>query len=275
MNVSLLMLAMLTDPAGPSPGFRTGDLIAYLLVSLLAMVLFLGALCVLLVLQVRQSKKSLALTKPSVARQPMSREQKAKPLLFDFPGRWLAVKSANPHSVQNALGLNNPTPCSWEQGLARSQDFKLFVSPPINGWILVAGLGLPDPSDDVDQVFHFILGLSRKVGHVQYFSVNRAVNSHAWVLADQARVRRAYAWAGTTLWTQGELTAAEKELAMTCFDYGEASPPHFPPHEMHRGNIDKVSLLAGLWSVDPTALDQSAHALGPGIAGELRAVRQK
>jgi hypothetical protein len=44
---------------------------------------------------------------------------------------------------------------------------------------------------------------------------------------------------------------------------------------MHRGNIDKVSLLAGLWSVDPTALDQNAHALGPGIAGELRAVRQK
>jgi hypothetical protein len=25
---------------------------------------------------------------------------------------------------------------------------------------------------------------------------------------------------------------------MTCFDYGEASR-HFPPHEMHRGNVDK------------------------------------
>jgi len=269
MNVSLLMLALLPDQVGPAPGFRTGDLIAYLLVSLLAMVLFLGALCVLLVLNLRRSGKSVA-TEPSIARQPMSREQKVKPLLFDFPSRWLAVKSANPQAVQNALGLHNPTPCSWEQGLARGQDFKLFVSPPINGWVLVAGLGLPEPSDDIDRVFHFILRLSRNVGQVQYFSVNRAVNSHAWVLADQAGVRRAYAWAGTTLWSQGELTPAEKELAMTCFDYGEASPPHFPPHEMHRANVDKVPLLAGRWSVDPTALDQSANELGLGIAGELR-----
>ena len=269
MNVSLLMLAVLPDPAGHAPGLPTADLIPYLLVSLLVMVLFLGALCVLLVLQLRQSKRSVA-TKPSVALPPMIREQKAKPLLFDFPSRWLAVKSATPQAVQNALGLHNPTPCSWDQGLARSQDLKLFVSPPINGWVLVAGLGLPDPSDDVDRVFHFILGLSRKVGQVQYFSVNRAVNSHAWVLVDQARVRRAYAWAGATLWSQGELTSAEKELAMTCFDYGEASPPHFPPHEMHRGNVDKVPLLAGRWSVDPTALDQSANELGLGIAGELR-----
>lgn len=270
MNVSLLMLAVLTDPTDPGAAFRTGDLIAYLLVSLLAMVLFLGALCVLLVLQVRQSKKSLVLAKPSVARQAIDRDQKPKPLLFDFPSRWLAVKSADSQAVQSALGLQNPTPCSWEQGLARSQDFKLFVSPPINGWVLVAGLGLPDPSDDVDRVFHFILCLSRKVGHVQYFSVNRAVNSHAWVLADQARVRRAYAWAGTTLWCQGELTSAEKELAMTCFDYSEASPPTFPPDETHRANVDKVPLLAGRWSVDPTALDQSANELGLGIAGELR-----
>ena len=269
MNVPLLMLAALTDPAGHAPGLRTGDLIPYLLVSLLGMVLFLGALCVLLVLRLRQSSESVA-NKSSDARQPMSREQKAKPLLFDFPSRWLAVKSANPQAVQCALGLHNPTPCSWEQGLARSQDFKLFVSPPIHGWILVAGLGLPDPSDDVDRVFHFILRLSREIGQVQYFSVNRAVNSHAWVLADQARVRRAYAWAGSTLWTQGELTSAEKELAMTCFDYGETSSPHFPPHEMHRANVDKVPLLAGRWSVDPTALDQSANELGLGIAGELR-----
>ena len=269
MNVSLLMLAMLTDPAGQAPGFRTGDLIAYLLVSLVVMVLFLGALCVLLVHRLRQSNKSVA-TKSSVAREATGREQKAKPLVFDFPSRWLAVKSANPQAVQSALGLHKPRPCSWEQGLARSQDFKLFVSPPINGWVLVAGPGLPEPSDDVDRVFHFILRLSRNVGQVQYFSVNRAVNSHAWVLADQARVRRAYAWAGTTLWSQGELTSAEKELAMTCFDYGEASPPHFPPHEMHRANVDKVPLLAGRWSVDPTALDQSANELGLGIAGELR-----
>jgi hypothetical protein len=139
----------------------------------------------------------------------MSREQKAKPLLFDFPSRWLAVKSATPQAVQSALGLHNPTPCSWDQGLARSQDLKLFVSPPINGWVLVAGLGLPDPSDDVDRVFHFIVGPIRKVGQVQYFSVNRAVNSCLGP-GRPGPCSEGVCLGGATLWSQGELTSAER-----------------------------------------------------------------
>ena len=46
---------------------------------------------------------------------------------------------------------------------------RLFIAPRINGWILVFGSDLPDPSDDVDQCFHFVTGLSRKLGHVQLF----------------------------------------------------------------------------------------------------------
>src|SRR5437867_1076098 len=86
---------------------------------------------------------------------------KPKPLLFDSPSRWLAIRSNHPQSVQSALGLHHAMPCSWEQGLADAQDCKLFLSPAINGWILALGMGLPEPSDDVDEVFHLIIGLSR------------------------------------------------------------------------------------------------------------------
>ena len=54
-------------------------------------------------------------------------------------------------------------------------------------------------------------GLSRKLGHVQFFSANRVLNHHSWALLDQGEVFRAYAWAGETLGNQGPLTAAEKD----------------------------------------------------------------
>jgi len=37
---------------------------------------------------------------------------------FAAPARlWLVVKSSNARSVQSALGLHHPTPCSWSEGL--------------------------------------------------------------------------------------------------------------------------------------------------------------
>src|SRR6266849_3810385 len=88
--------------------------------------------------------------------------------IFHCPNRWLAVKSNNPQTVQKALGLHNPTPCSWTEGMARVSDQKLFVSPPFNGWVLVVGSLLPDSSEDVDACFRFLHRLSRELGEVQF-----------------------------------------------------------------------------------------------------------
>ena len=100
---------------------------------------------------------------------------------------------------------------------------KLFISPPVDGWILVIGSALPDPAADVDACFRFVMELSRKLGHVQFFSANRVLSHHAWVQVEAGRVRRAYAWAGTTLWKQGLKTTAEADLGLKCFDYFETA----------------------------------------------------
>src|SRR5712672_3547167 len=49
--------------------------------------------------------------------------------VFQCPNRWVAVRSTQPQAVQAALGLHNPTPCSWTDGMARVSDQKLFISP--------------------------------------------------------------------------------------------------------------------------------------------------
>jgi hypothetical protein len=73
-----------------------------------------------------------------------------------------------------------------------------------------------------------------------------------------------------TLWTQGELTRAELDLGMKCPGYGE---PHAADETRHDEscltNVEKVSLLAARWSIDPASLDLARHWPRPGIAGQF------
>ncbi len=183
------------------------------------------------------------------------------------PSCWLAVKSTNLLAVQTALGLHNPKPCSWVEGLAGEE--KLFIAPPVRGWVLVIGSGLPDPSEDVDACFRFLLNLSRKLGHVQFFSASRILQHHAWVRVERGRIVRAYAWAGKTIWKQGARTVAEKELALKCFDYGDAGQGNsFGQPDGVLTNVDKVPLLAARWSLDPAGIDERFLEHEQGVAGE-------
>lgn len=107
------------------------------------------------------------------------------------------------------------------------------------------------------------------MGEVQYFSASSVVRSHAWFRAERGRVARAYAWAGQTLWQQGRLTPAERELNLRCFDYGEEFEPDFSSQQdIPSQNCDKVPLLASRWSLDPARVNALLQN-DTGIAGEL------
>ena len=193
------------------------------------------------------------------------------PFLFDRPSRWLAIRCNNIVKVQNALHLHNPVPCSLTEGFAKLSERKLFVSPPVKGWILVVGNGLPDAHEDSDKLFHFLMGIARELGSVQFFSANRVLNHHCWVRIENNRVYRAYAWAGETLWNEGEITAAEKELELKCYDYCDNPLPYpFTARDSHVANTDKVMQLASRWSVDPMAVNSQNVRASLGIAGDLR-----
>jgi len=146
---------------------------------------------------------------------------------------------------------------------------QFFIAPPFQGWVVVIGSGLPDPAADVDGCFRFLLRLSRKLGHVQFFSANRPVHHHAWVWAKNGRVVRAYAWAGETLWIQGSQTPAERDLGLKCFDYADATGRTlFGRREWVAANVDKLPLLAARWGLDPAHLGECCLGQEHGIAGE-------
>jgi len=183
------------------------------------------------------------------------------------PSSWLAIKSRNLGAVQSALGLHNVKPCSWLEGLAG--DEMLFIAPPVKGWIIVLGSGLPEPNQDVDACFCFLLEMSRKLGRLQFFNASRILHHHAWIQAEHGRIIRAYAWAGRTLWNQGKTTLSERELGLKCFDYSDPAQPF--PYSMQEpimANVEKVPLLAARWSLDPAAIDERFLEHERGVSGE-------
>ncbi len=196
-------------------------------------------------------------------------EPVSTPLLMPpCPGTWLAIRSRNLQVVQLALGVNNPRPCRFIRGLA--EEHKLFIAPPVHGWILVTGSGLPDLTDDIDALFRFIASLSRKLGHVQFFSASRILGYHAWVRAESGRVDRAYAWAGRTLWNQGPRSRGEVELGLSSFQYFETSEtPLFGQADAIAANVERLPALAARWSIDPSTIDERTLEQTCGIAGEL------
>ncbi len=241
------------------------DAIPLLLLLLVTMAVTTGTVMVLLVSRTRRLRPRAPLP---VRLPPSPASSFELPAAFvNRPSSWMAVKSRNLASVQAALGLHHVKPCSWIEGLAGEQ--KLFLAPPLKGWVLVFGSGLPEPVDDVDICFRFIINLSRKLGQVQFFNANRVLSHHAWVRADAGRIIRAYAWAGRTLWQQGTITPAEAELGFHCFDYSDPdTEAPFVLSDLTYANVDRVPLLAARWSLDPAGIDQRLLSHEFGLAGE-------
>jgi len=183
------------------------------------------------------------------------------------PAAWLAIRSRDIVAVQSALRLRNAAPCSWAEGISAAR--KLFIAPPVNGWTLVFGSGLPEPGEDVDAAFRFLRELSRKLGQVQFFQAESLLQHHAWVLAESGRIVRAYAWAGATVWNQGVKTAAETALGVKCFAYGELpTVDEWTLADYFVANVEKVPQIARRWSLDPAEIDLRTLANSQGVAGQ-------
>ncbi len=184
-----------------------------------------------------------------------------QPAAVRRPESWLAIRAVSPEAVRLALGLGNTEPCSWAEGLSGGHEF--FISPRVHGWVIVTGMGLPNPTDDVDATFLFLTALSRQLGHVQFFYASRLLRHHAWARLDDGCVTRAYAWAGETVWNQGAETLPEIEADVKLSGYGEHSSTLLDAET----NFEKVPQLAARWSLDPAQVKLNSFHPATGIAG--------
>ena len=209
-----------------------------------------------------QSSKSPGSTVPSNAAKPLVlSDTPDKPQAFGYKCCWLAIRTYDSAAVLQALNLKNQQPANWATGIGEASNLKgVFVTPPIDGWILVVG-ALPDSGDghSPDLCTPFLQTLSEQLGEIQYFGTHRGVDYHGWATVKAGKIVRAYAyWAEleTNVWNTGELTEEEKALGLI-FD-NDKTP-----------NEEDVMNIAEKWSLNPQNLEQMNLKEGVVVFGEL------
>ena len=241
-------------------------LLAFL--GIFGVVLLLGATFV--TLYRRQGKRLAALAnrgRPGWADFPGSAARRG------FPHRWVMIRSTNTSLLREYLHIRALNMTSWSEALARSSERRFFLSTPVEGWSILVGGSLPDPAQNIDDCYHFLRWLSREFDEVQFFSVDRVLNHHAWARLSEGNVSRAYAWCGDVQWNEGRLTRDERLLGIRTLDYGnQMDSPPYGEVPIEQTNTDRVILLARRWGIDPIAatdilLQQDEMESGEDVSG--------
>ncbi len=184
-----------------------------------------------------------------------------EPIPFGYKCSWLAIKTDEPEAVVTSLGLAGVQKCNWAKGIAAAYKGDVFVTPVVQGWVLVVSIALPEIPDQKrgDELTPLIKVLGKKFSDVQYFGTHRVVGYHAWLRAKDGEIVRRYAYLGErgeTLRDDGKRTEEEKKLGLV---YGDSK---FPSEQ-------DVMKLAGAWSIDPVSLDELKLAKSVGYLGSF------
>jgi hypothetical protein len=176
------------------------------------------------------------------------------PVPFGYKLWWLAFRSETAEPVLARLELKDSRRCGWKAGIDAAYEGDVFVTPSINGWVLAAGMGMPD---DPGKFRTFIESLSKGFPEVQCFATHRVVGYAAWAKVLDGKLVRHYAFVGDrgeTVCNFGELTREEKALGLIF-------------NQMDSPGEEDVMKLAGAWSIDPSRLDQLNLGKSTGYLG--------
>ena len=188
-----------------------------------------------------------------------------RPQGFGSRTLWLAFRGATPQAVAKALDLREVAPLSWVAGVAGAYAGRVFVTPPVDGWVLATSTRLPDVGggQHADGATSLLTRLSHQFDEVQYFGTHQDIGWLAWARFVNGAPTRKFAYLaaqGAILWDEGALTNEEHALGL---DFGaKAVRDGAVPDERD------VFALAARWSVDPSTLGQRLEP-GTGLGGAL------
>lgn len=203
-----------------------------------------------------------------------------KPIGFGYKNAWLAIRTEDPSVLAEVLGLRDLKPANWRTGLNSSyerHETHVFVTPPVEGWVFVVGIALPDTGDSSrpDRCTPILEALGKKYEHVYFFGTHRVVDFHAWARVDNGLVSRAYAYLGeqgVTIWDKGEKTKEEVALK---FNFLADEPTELQRKEYReRGEHtspkeEDVIKIAEAWTMNPLRIDEMDLPPSVGLVGRV------
>ncbi len=238
------------------------------------------------------------------------------PQAFGFKVGWFAVRSDDAALVARVLGLEAVQVANWTTGLkaactsdpySDSPRRRVFVTPPLAGWVLVVGASLPYPvqadgsNAELEQIARrfdaLMLRLASNFDEVQHFASHRVSSFVTWTRRTERTYRSFTYGDGGVYINRGAQTKAERELGLsdlTGMDLGtatEALSNRLAEEQMQTDALQEsgmslteamhrvgrnampsethVTDLAGRWSIDPTRIEDRFHEKSTGLLGVL------
>lgn len=198
------------------------------------------------------------------------------PISFGFKCMWFAVKTDNTSRVAEILKIESPQPSNWKSGFEYAFKKSVFVSPPIDGWTLAIGWGLPpgDSPESIAEVKEILNQLSQEFNESQFFCTHRVVEYHCWIRSENGQITRTYSYYGENgenIEVFGPPTNIESEFDLVnSFSPESENEEYWEREGLVYPDEDLVIEIAKNWSVDPTTLDDRKDITKLGILGNRR-----
>ena len=188
---------------------------------------------------------------------------------------WIAIKSAHTEELIKILNLSNIRPCNWQVGIEKAYENSVFITPPINGWTIACGRGLPhgDTKEEIEKVKDILKNLSKDYEEAQFFCTHRIVELHTWIKAVEGNIQRVYSYLGEAnenIVIEGEVSEFEKNLHLVdTFSVEAREENYFEREDITLPDEEIVMKVAENWSVDPSTLESRMDiSNGLGLLGE-------
>jgi hypothetical protein len=170
------------------------------------------------------------------------------PIPFGYKNAWYAIKNETPESVIQKLELDILAQANWQSGMNHADSTNdVFVSPQIDGYVLVVGLfGITREDIGPD----IIARHGSLFNNFQYFGTYRTVDYHAWAKFANGKPVRAYFFIGETgeiQWNEGAITPEEIELGL---DKLVQSGEDFDNEDKDYPDEENVVDIAKAWGTD-------------------------
>jgi hypothetical protein len=194
------------------------------------------------------------------------------PVPFGPKMAWLALDTTDTEAVAAALGLRGGRAVNWVEGIEAAYQASVFVTPPLADWTLAVGSTLFPPDRAEVFVKPLLERLSRQFGEAQYFCTHQDIELHLWARARQGRLVRGYGWLGEqslTLWNEGRPTQEERDLGFRFVDGRSPAVEQAQQQNVTLPDEGGVMLLASLWSIDPTTLNEQFKEPLTGLLGQV------
>lgn len=170
---------------------------------------------------------------------------------------WLCIKDATPQEVIRVLGLRNSQVANWESGIkAADSGFmeKVFVSPLINGCVLVIGYIPFGVKDSVDEELKILEKFADKFSEMTCYATQKTVDIHVWAKFVNGKLKRGYGWLGESgeiYLNKGNLTPEEHKLGFAKL----ITDPDCDWETVEMPDMEHVFAIAKEWSISPDFSD--------------------